>query len=176
MTDCLSKTGSWCLSILLRAMNSGVHSWRRLMPSRFWKSRPICWIVDHECIQPDVLNHILKCCGTQVFFLFFFSWYQAEWLLWGSVWRKHHRRLWGLHRWCVWDVRAPQRSQRSAQDNRQSSGERLSAGLLYRCKRWTHRHTAKTRQSMLHHLEKANTIKRASIYFCGGRFILLFSY
>lgn len=34
MTDSLSKTGSWCSSTLLRAMNSGVHSWRKLTPSR----------------------------------------------------------------------------------------------------------------------------------------------
>ncbi len=42
MTDCLSKTGSWCSSTLLRAMNSGVHSWKRLMRSRFWKSMRDC--------------------------------------------------------------------------------------------------------------------------------------
>lgn len=35
MTDCPWKTGSCCSSTLLRAMNSGVHSWRKLTPSRF---------------------------------------------------------------------------------------------------------------------------------------------
>lgn len=64
--------------------------------------------------------------------------YQAEWLLWGFVWREHHWRVWGLHWWCVWDVWAPPSSKRSLQDNWQSAGERLPAGLLHRCKCWTH--------------------------------------
>lgn len=57
MTDCLSKTGSWCLSILLRAMNSGVHSWRRLMPSRVLK-KPYCFL---NCFTLAGC-YILKCC------------------------------------------------------------------------------------------------------------------
>lgn len=99
-------------------------------------------------------------------------WHQAEWLLWGPIWRKHHWGFWGLYRWCVWDVRAPQCSQRSLQDNRQSSGERLPAGLLNWRKCCTHWHTTNTPWSMLHHLEKANNIKSASIYFGARQSIL----
>lgn len=59
---------------------------------------------------------------------------QAERLVRGSVWRKHHRRLWGLHGRCVRDVRAAQRPPKPAQDYQQSPGQGLSAGLLHRCK------------------------------------------
>lgn len=58
---------------------------------------------------------------------------QVKWLLWSSLGRFHHWRFWGLYRWSLRDVRAPERPERSLQNHRQSLGERLAAGLLYRC-------------------------------------------
>lgn len=127
MTDCPWKTASWCSSTLLRAMNSGVHSWRKRTPSRFDWRFPSCWIIQKGCLKsrsevPPVMQRLCL--------------RQAERVLRGSVRRKHHGGLRGLHRRCVRDVRAAQRPQRSAQDYQQSPGQGLSAGLLHRCKRW----------------------------------------
>lgn len=49
MTDCPWRTGSCCSSTLPRAMNSGVHSWRKLTPSRFDWRFPGRWIIQKGC-------------------------------------------------------------------------------------------------------------------------------
>lgn len=63
----------------------------------------------------------------------FFMFLKVKRLLWSSLWRFHHWRFRGFYRWSLRDVRAPERSERSLQNHRQSPGERLAAGLLHRC-------------------------------------------
>lgn len=58
---------------------------------------------------------------------------QSEWMLWSSVWRFHHRRFWGFHRWDCRNLRVEKRPVQHVPNHQEGPGFWSSVGMLHRC-------------------------------------------
>lgn len=119
MTGYPPKMESCCLFTQLRAQSFGALWWRRLTPSM--KSSSL-----YIFTKPS--------CRVNVQCLKFLRVRQGEWILWGLIRRKYHRRVRGFHRRDRWNIHLKQSSSAALPNHSKGPESGFTDGLLYRRK------------------------------------------